>query len=153
GAQAVLGVEPDLTALAKILAGGLPGGAVAGTAAAMEVLSFGHENKVSHQGCHNAHPLSAAAGSTTLGLAADGRAQADAALAAGRLRAELNAVLERHGAPGIVHGHSSTFSVLLGVEGPLDAVPPDTVKLGVTGELSTALHCGMLLHGVQLFHS
>jgi glutamate-1-semialdehyde 2,1-aminomutase len=152
GAQAVLGVEPDLTALAKILAGGLPGGAVAGTAEAMDVLAFGHESKVSHHGCHNAHPLSAAAGTTTLELAADGRAQAEAARQAERLRAELNAVLERHGAPGIVHGHSSTFCVLLGVEGPFETVPPDTVKLGVTGELSAALHCGMLLHGVQLFH-
>jgi glutamate-1-semialdehyde 2,1-aminomutase len=152
GAQAVLGVEPDLTALAKILAGGLPGGAVAGTAEAMDVLAFGHESKVSHHGCHNAHPLSAAAGTTTLELAADGRAQAEAARQAERLRAGLNAVLERHGAPGIVHGHSSTFCVLLGVEGPFETVPPDTVKLGVTGELSAALHCGMLLHGVQLFH-
>ena len=152
GAQAVLGVEPDLTALAKILAGGLPGGAVAGRADAMEVLDVGHPSKVSHHGCHNAHPLSAAAGTTTLRIAADGRAQTEAASLAARLRAELNAVLQRRGAPGIVHGHSSTFSVLLGTEGPLTDVPADTVKTGVTGELSTALHCGMLLEGVQLFH-
>jgi glutamate-1-semialdehyde 2,1-aminomutase len=152
GAQARLGVAPDLTALAKILAGGLPGGAVAGRAEAMEVLDFGHPAKVSHHGCHNAHPLSAAAGATTLRLAADGSAQQEAAALAAVLRGELNAVLRRHGAPGIVHGHSSTFSVLLGVEGPFEHVPAETVKTGVTGALSTALHCGMVLHGVQLFH-
>ena len=27
-----------------------------------------------------------------------------------------------------------------------------TPRLRMAGELSTALHCGMLLHGVQLFH-
>jgi glutamate-1-semialdehyde 2,1-aminomutase len=152
GAQELLGVEPDLTALAKILAGGLPGGALAGRADVMEVLAFGGDVKVSHHGCHNAHPLSATAGTTTLRLAADGTAQAEAAARAATLRTELNAVLARHGAPGVVHGHSSTFSVLLGVEGPREQVPPETVKTGVTGTLSTALHCGMLLHGVQLFH-
>jgi glutamate-1-semialdehyde 2,1-aminomutase len=152
GAQELLGVEPDLTALAKILAGGLPGGALAGRADVMEVLEFGHAVKVSHPGCHNAHPLSAAAGTTTLRLAADGSAQTRAAERAAALRAELNAVLAHHSAPGIVHGQSSTFCVLLGVEDPLEDVPPDTLKTGVTGPLSTALHCGMLLHGVQLFH-
>jgi len=152
GAQALLGVRPDLTAFAKILAGGLPGGALAGSGEAMEVLAFGSASKVSHHGCHNAHPLAAAAGTTTLRLAADGSAQADAADRAGALRTELAAVLDRRGAPGHIHGHSSTFCVLLGVGGELRDVPADVLKTGVTGELSTALHCGMLLHGVQLFH-
>lgn len=152
GAQVLLGVEPDLTALAKILAGGLPGGALAGRAEVMDVLAFGGRVKVSHHGCHNAHPLAAAAGTTTLRLAADGSAQEATATRAAALRGELNDVLARHGAPGFVHGHSSTFCFLLGTAGPLAEVPPETLKLGVTGALSTALHCGMLLHGVHLFH-
>jgi glutamate-1-semialdehyde 2,1-aminomutase len=152
GAQQLLDVTPDLTALAKIVAGGLPGGALAGSEEAMAVLAFGGDVKVSHHGCHNAHPLAAAAGTTTLRLAADGSAQAHADALAAELRSRLGAVLERHGAPGIVHGHSSTFCLLLGVDGPLAAVRPSTLKLGVGGTLSTALHCGMLLHGVQLFH-
>jgi len=152
GAAAVLGVEPDLTCLAKILAGGLPGGAVAGRADVMDVLAFGGGAKVSHHGCHNAHPLAAAAGTETLRLAADGAAQRQAAALAAGLRAELSAVLARHGAPGLAHGRSSTFCLLLGVDGPLERVPPERVKAGVTGPLSTALHCGMLLYGVQLFH-
>src|SRR5262249_50092413 len=40
GVQSVCGVMPDLTTLAKILCGGLPGGAVAGRADIMAV--FGH---------------------------------------------------------------------------------------------------------------
>jgi len=75
-----------------------------------------------------------------------------AASRAALLRNELNGVLAHRGAPGLVHGHSSTFCFLLGTDGPLAEVPAETVKLGVTGKLSTALHCGMLLHGVQLFH-
>jgi glutamate-1-semialdehyde 2,1-aminomutase len=152
GAQALLGVAPDLTALAKILSGGLPGGAVVGRAEVMDALVFGSDVKVSHQGCHNAHPLSAAAGTETLRLAADGSAQEETATRAASLRDALNAVLARHSAPGLVHGHSSTFNFLFGAVPPLADVPAETVKLGVTGELSTALHCGMLLHGVQLFH-
>jgi glutamate-1-semialdehyde 2,1-aminomutase len=152
GAQALIGVQPDLTALAKILAGGLPGGALAGTAEAMEALAFGGGVKVSHHGCHNAHPLSAAAGVTTLQLAADGRPQAQASALAGEIRTALNEVLGSHGASGLVHGHHSTFCILLGTDGPLETIPAETVKRGVAGPLSTALHCGMLLHGVQLFH-
>ena len=41
GAQAVIGVTPDLTALAKVVAGGLPGGALTGREDVMEVLAFG----------------------------------------------------------------------------------------------------------------
>jgi glutamate-1-semialdehyde 2,1-aminomutase len=152
GAQALLGVDPDLTCLAKIVSGGLPGGALAGTDEAMATLEFGHDAKVSHHGCHNAHPLSAAAGVTTLGLAADGAAQSAAASVAATLRDELNGVLARHGAAGVVHGTSSTFCLLLGVEEPIDQLPAETIKRGVTGPLSTALHCGMLLQGVHLFH-
>ena len=71
GAQAQFGITPDLTTLAKILAGGLPGGAVVGRKDVLDLLDFeaakanGHE-KVGHQGTFNANPLSAAAGSATL---------------------------------------------------------------------------------------
>ena len=40
GIQGSTGVTPDLTTLAKILAGGLPGGAVAGRADILSALEF-----------------------------------------------------------------------------------------------------------------
>ena len=40
GAQADFGITPDLTTLAKILAGGLPGGAVVGRADVLDRLDF-----------------------------------------------------------------------------------------------------------------
>ena len=65
------GVTPDLTTMAKILAGGLPGGAVAGRADIMDLLDFGDDpagtaQKMVHPGTYNANPLSAAAGVTAL---------------------------------------------------------------------------------------
>src|SRR5262249_49028653 len=52
GVQAVAGVTPDLTVLGKILAGGMPGGAVAGRADLMEHLSGadGDPRRVGHPG-------------------------------------------------------------------------------------------------------
>ncbi|MEQ9122935.1 MAG: aminotransferase class III-fold pyridoxal phosphate-dependent enzyme, partial [Alphaproteobacteria bacterium] len=67
GAQAALGVTPDLTTLAKIVAGGMPGGAVVGRQDIMDALDFqamqaaGRE-KIDHPGTFNANPISAAAG-------------------------------------------------------------------------------------------
>src|SRR5689334_19106326 len=68
GVQAVTGITPDLTVLGKILAGGMPGGAVAGRAELMEHLSppGDDQRRVAHPGTHNAHPVSAAAGIAAL---------------------------------------------------------------------------------------
>ena len=40
GAQSYFGVTPDLTTLAKIVAGGLPGGALCGKRPLMSLLAF-----------------------------------------------------------------------------------------------------------------
>lgn len=155
GVQQLTGVVPDLTALAKVLGGGLPGGAVAGRRETMELLGPAETGrvKVHHPGTHNAHPLSAAAGRATLALLGDGAVQATADAPAARLREALAAVLQRHGVPGLVHGSSSTFIMLLGTEGPLDRLDPATLKRGTSGTLADELHCGMLLEGVHLFHA
>jgi glutamate-1-semialdehyde 2,1-aminomutase len=67
GAQAAYGIRPDLTTLAKILAGGLPGGAVAGRKEILDLLDFqvtkgAGKEKIAHPGTFNANPLSASAG-------------------------------------------------------------------------------------------
>ena len=76
GAQAAWGVAPDLCTLAKVLAGGLPGGAVAGRKDIIDWLDFDvsaarRREKVPHQGTYNANPLSAAAGVAALRLVRD----------------------------------------------------------------------------------
>jgi len=153
GVQEVAGVLPDLTVLGKILAGGMPGGAVAGRAAIMDHLGGLRDDprRVTHPGTHNAHPLSAAAGVTTLGLVASGEAQQHAARLAATLRAELSSVFERSGVPGRAYGESSAFHLLFGPQPPAER-DPAALKAGLPGPLSTALHCSMLSEGVHLFH-
>lgn len=68
GAQEYYGVQPDLTALGKILGGGLPIGAVGGRAEIMELLSPLRPGgqTVFHSGTFNGNPMSVAAGIATL---------------------------------------------------------------------------------------
>jgi glutamate-1-semialdehyde 2,1-aminomutase len=102
GIQAVCGVLPDLTTLAKILCGGLPGGAVAGRAEVMAVFGHGARRgarlaQVPHTGTFNGNPLSAAAGIALLDHIAGGAPQEKARLAAERLAALINAQAEAQG--------------------------------------------------------
>ncbi len=155
GVQAVAGVTPDLTVLGKILAGGMPGGAVAGRADLMEHLSRadGDPRRVAHPGTHNAHPVSAAAGVTALRECRSGEPQEHAARLATTLRAGLTSALAEAGVPGCAYGESSTFHLLIGQPGAPEQVSPQALKsAGMSPELSAELHAGMLLEGVHLFH-
>ena len=58
GAQELLGVTPDLTVLAKAIAGGLPVAAVGGSRAVMDVVV---EGRTMHGGTYNSNPLACAA--------------------------------------------------------------------------------------------
>jgi len=154
GVQEITGVHPDLTVLGKILAGGMPGGAVCGRADLMNYLAGpdAGPRRVAHPGTHNAHPLAAAAGVTTLEVAASGKPQAAADRLAGYLRDELTAVFRRSGVQGCAYGESSTFHLLFGYGDAPGGIDPATLKTSVPGWLSPALHCAMLNEGVHLFH-
>lgn len=69
GAQGLLGVEPDLTVMAKALAAGFPVAAIGGTAEAMEVVT---EGKTMHGGTYNSNAVACAAVIAT--MAETGRA-------------------------------------------------------------------------------
>src|SRR6266567_4464018 len=96
GVQALTGVIPDLTTLAKILAGGLPGGAVAGREEILNRIAHGSDvewnqvERVEHPGTFNANPLSAAAGCACLDIVEQGEANVAANRAAGALAAGMN---------------------------------------------------------------
>ncbi|WP_374594059.1 aspartate aminotransferase family protein [Sphingosinicella sp.] len=63
GAQGRLGVLPDLTALGKIIGGGLPIGAVGGTREAMAIFdNLAGPLKMSHSGTFTGNPMSMVAG-------------------------------------------------------------------------------------------
>lgn len=63
GATGVVGVQPDLVALAKSIGGGLPLGAFGGTKECMDQITTG---KVVHLGTYNGNPLCMAAGKAVL---------------------------------------------------------------------------------------
>ena len=168
GAQQRYGVTPDLTTFAKIGAGGMPGGAVAGRADVMEVLEFKDDpawnrtRKVRHQGTYNASPAVAAAGITCLTKIADGKAHAHCDALAARLRSGMNGALTERGLPGFAWGESSVFHVALGLSctnrtaGDLrrpEGVTLTELKESGHGKLNDALHLGLMIEGVELFHA
>ncbi len=152
GVQATSNVLPDLTVLGKILAGGMPGGAVCGRADVLDHIGGRGRQRVAHPGTHNAHPLSAAAGVATLGLVSSGEAQERAARAAAALRGELSSVFESCGVTGRAYGQSSSFHLLFGQAEAPEEIAPATLKQGLPAALSAALHASMLCEGVHLFH-
>src|SRR5919199_95338 len=159
GAQQLYGVTPDLTTLAKIVAGGLPGGAVVGRRDILGVQTFKGElhkdrfERVRQQGTFNANPLSAAAGLTALGIVAEGWATERANQAGEQLRRGLWDALERRGVAGAVLGEASVFQVLLG-EGMDEAVRTTDVQRLMAGRGAVnTLRKAMLLNGVDLMRS
>lgn len=159
GAQSYYAVTPDLTTLAKVLAGGLPGGCVAGRADILAGLEFGTgKTKMKHPGTFNANPLSAAAGAATLQMVAEGHATHQANATGRFLRRELNALFERCGWDWIAYGEFSGFKLLPNYTGPRplrDGFIPYGGDLNLLdGPKQTALvHAfrrGMLLAGVDL---
>ena len=117
GLQQKIGVTPDLTTLAKVVAGGMPGGAVVGRADIMKLFDETDDpqhnrfGRVTHYGTFNASPLSAAAGIATLQNLADGTAIAHADQLAQKLRTDWDAVLEKHRLAAYLYGEASTFHV------------------------------------------
>jgi glutamate-1-semialdehyde 2,1-aminomutase len=162
GAQERYGVTPDLTTLAKILAGGLPGGAVAGKVDILSMLEFrsdpawNAERRVAHPGTFNANPLSAAAGVAMLSMVATGEHHRHSDRLNARLVSELNAVLDRAHVAGTAYGLASYFHIVLGRETPRPVggiewpwrdgdLPPRT-----PGGLVVTLKQAMLNNGVDL---
>jgi glutamate-1-semialdehyde 2,1-aminomutase len=162
GAQQRSGVRADLTTLAKILAGGLPGGAVGGRAEVMRHLDFGdaawtRERKIRHNGTFNANPLSAAAGVATLEQVRDGEAGAHALTLAERMVSGLNDVIRKRGLRGwAAYGDGSIFHLVAGVTpgfepGVLpEGLPAATLKQGGDAQALGALRLALLNRGIDL---
>src|SRR5262245_18303025 len=170
GVQQRAGVAADLTALAKVLAGGLPGGAVGGRAEIMRYLAFGEpssgaaqaaewnrEHKIRHNGTFNANPLSAAAGVVTLEQVATGAPVERASDLCQHLIADLNGALCERGLRGwAAYGEASIFHLIVGssvavAPGELAAgVPPAELKSGGDARLLKPLRLGLNNHGVDL---
>ena len=139
GAQSRYRVTPDLCVLAKILAGGLPGGAVAGSRDVMDQLDaaaakVAQREKIGHQGTFNANPLCAAAAVATLELVAATEACAEAEATAETIRAGMRRILIEEDVPWGIYGEASTF-VIFPNPGrvAIDPATFDPLQLGFKG--------------------
>ena len=161
GAQEYFGLMPDLASLAKILAGGLPGGAVCGRKDLLDLLDFditaakGVE-KIGHQGTFNANPLSAAAGTTTLGIVDTTDATARAIETAVKLRAGINQAFADEGVPWAAYGQFSEVHFFTNAAGldidpqsfDLFAMKRDDFKADKA--LTTRFRLGLMVNGMDL---
>ena len=148
GAQGRVGVTPDLTALGKIIGGGLPVGATGGRADIMEVFDQTKKPlRVEHGGTYNANPMTMAAG-----LAAMRQMTPDAydrlAALGDRLRDGITRLMRDHGLPGRVHGVASMVAMIFN-----DAPFSNYRELPLRrreAEMIYALHRHLLNNGVTI---
>ena len=161
GAQGYYDIDPDLTTLAKIMAGGLPGGAVTGKTEIVDLISIEKHprtKKMPHPGTFNANPLSAAAGIQMLKIAKTGRPQTEANQVAEILRNGLNKIFDQHGLDWACYGEFSGFKLSLGHgDKTLPAVDFDAyqchyhrLKGASKPDLVKTLRCGLLLNGIDM---
>ena len=163
GAQARYGVTPDICAMAKIVAGGLPGGAIGGRADILDQLdataakAAGRE-KIGHQGTYNSNPLCAAAAVATLSLIESEDICGAAERTAAAIRDGLRQILIEENVPWGVYGEASSFIIFQNPAGlPLDPATFDAAKLGFEGlkgvkdaSLMHRLRIAMIANGVDI---
>jgi glutamate-1-semialdehyde 2,1-aminomutase len=165
GAQDRYGVKPDLTTLAKIIAGGLPGGALGGRADVLAAIEFRPgKPKMRHPGTYNANPLSASAGVAALKLVATGEPCRKANESGRALRNFLNQLFVDRDWPWVAYIDFSMFRLIPNYHGPRpteakednDGLIPydgDLNKLDgppANPKLRHAFRQAMLLNGVDI---
>jgi glutamate-1-semialdehyde 2,1-aminomutase len=111
GAQGELGINPDLTAMGKIIGGGLPVGAIGGSAAIMdELFDQTSKPKLDHSGTFNANPMTMAAGAAAMELWTPEEFDRVSALGE-RAREGLRETISISGANAVVRGASSCIAL------------------------------------------
>lgn len=159
GAQGYYGVTPDLTTLAKILGGGLPGGAVAGRADIINQIEFHNDpdydrnRRVSHPGTYNGNPLSAAAGAKALELLKMTPVNEKCDAATNKIKKGLNELLGRMEIPGCASGIGGLLFIRLGADHECDKevciLPPEQFKKTQDAKRNHQLQLALLNHGVD----
>jgi glutamate-1-semialdehyde 2,1-aminomutase len=154
GLQQKLGVTPDLCTMAKVLTGGLPGGAVGGRAEVMQVIETTGDthhdrfDRVSHGGTFNANPLCAATGNAALKIAATGEMQEAADRMADRLRRGLREIVQRYEVAACVYGEASTFHLYFGARS-VEGLDANALK-SIPGEIQRGFRQALQVRGVDL---
>ncbi|MGD9765225.1 MAG: aspartate aminotransferase family protein [Candidatus Binatia bacterium] len=143
GAQGRYGVIPDLTALGKIIGGGLPAGAFGGREEIMSLFDPRRPGYLGHGGTFNANPLTMAAGLATLDEMTPER-YAHLERLGSELRDKLAALFASIGLAAQVNQVASLFNVHLTDQ------PVTSYAAASAGDrtLLNELYVAMLNHGV-----
>ncbi|PKB81319.1 MAG: hypothetical protein BZY88_06895 [SAR202 cluster bacterium Io17-Chloro-G9] len=159
GCQERYGIAPDLTTLAKIVAGALPGGAVGGKAEIVDMIShrgdpeWDNQRRVYHPGTFNANPVSAVAGATCLELIASQPINLQADAMAQRLKSGLNEIFGKMEFAGHAHGIASMVHIVLAdcsCDREICTMPHSEIKRAVASPAVTELKLGMQNLGVDI---
>jgi glutamate-1-semialdehyde 2,1-aminomutase len=159
GAQVRYEVDPDLTTMAKIVAGALPGGAVGGKAEIIDMIAhrgdpeWDNNHRVYHPGTFNGNPLSAVAGATCLELIASQPINQQADAMAARLKTGLNDIFGMLEVAGHAHGIASMIHIVLadcGCDRELCTMPHSQIKEVTASAAVTALKRGLQNNGVDI---
>lgn len=127
GAQKIYGIQPDITALGKVLGGGFPVGAIGGKKEIMmitsarggrDILTAGAENTgkqdpLYHSGTYNGHPTILAAGLATIDVLEQEGTMDDLLAKTKSLRKQLEDVYKKHGLKMQTVGMGSIFNIIL----------------------------------------
>lgn len=155
--QQVVGIKPDLTTFAKILTGGLPGGAVGGREEIMRLLDpafafNGRRPGVTHKGTFNGCSIIAAGAVAAMKVVRTGEAQKHANEMAARIRKGMKSILDTHQVAGTAYGDASTFHVFFGKtdsDGGVGKLDPSQIR-GLSKELVRGYQLGLRDRGVEL---
>jgi glutamate-1-semialdehyde 2,1-aminomutase len=124
GAQEFYGVIPDVSTYGKVAGGGLPFGALGGTAEAMRFMEYdlNLERSILMAGTFNGNPLTVAAGTAVLRrLSQEPQLYARMNAMGDRFRTEINRFAQEGNYPAIATGISSMFSMHT-VRGPVKSI-------------------------------
>ena len=120
GMQELYSVQPDMTALGKIIGGGFPGGAVAGSDEVMKVMDPRDPAvRLPHSGTFSANPVTMTAGRVALELF-DEEAVLRLNALANRARRQIGEAIGIAGIEACVTGAGSLFRVHLQAKPPTD---------------------------------
>lgn len=143
GYQSVLGVEPDLTTMGKIIGGGLPVGALGGPADLMAVFDPRRSSHIDHGGTFNGNPMTMTAGCVSLDLLTDDRIDHINKLGAD-LSARLRRIFAAESVQAAVTNVGSLLHVHLGSSGEIHSYRDLNDDQG----LQDAFHAACLEEGI-----
>jgi glutamate-1-semialdehyde 2,1-aminomutase len=146
GAQELFGVTPDMTALGKIIGGGMPVGAFGGRRDIMALFDpTGGSPRIAHAGTFNANPMTMVAGEVTMSHLTPEvyrRMNAQGEM----LRSKLRAVFDELDVPAQVTGVASFF----GIHFTSEEITDYRSTLRANSDMRKALFFGLLNEGILL---